>query len=67
MLTRAAPAQVLRVLVRLFEAPGVSVDYVSVCQCLMFLNDAPAVAAQLEKLIGGSEARSPAMSLRRQP
>ena len=46
-------------LVRLFEAPGVSVDHLSVCQCLMFLNDAPAVAAQLEKLISGSEARPP--------
>jgi len=48
---------VLRVLVRLFEAPGVAADPVSVCQCLMFLNDAPAVAALLERLIGGSEAR----------
>ena len=35
-------------------------DYVSVCQCLMFLDDAPAAAALLERLIEGSEARASA-------
>ncbi len=45
-------------LVRLYEAAGVGTDHVSVCQCLMFLDDAPAVAALLTKLIEGSEARA---------
>jgi 26S proteasome regulatory subunit N2 len=49
---------VLRVLVRLYQESGAAADHVSVCQCLMFLNDAPAVAALLEKLICGSEARA---------
>jgi 26S proteasome regulatory subunit N2 len=52
-------AQVLRVLVKLYEAAGVSTDYVSVCQCLMFLDDAPGAAALLERLISGGEARVP--------
>jgi 26S proteasome regulatory subunit N2 len=50
---------VLRVLVKLYETAGVSTDYVSVCQCLMFLDDAPGAAALLERLISGGEARVP--------
>jgi 26S proteasome regulatory subunit N2 len=50
--------QVLRVLVKLYEAAGGNTDYVSVCQCLMFLDDAPGAAALLERLISGSEARA---------
>jgi 26S proteasome regulatory subunit N2 len=51
-------SQVLRVLVKLYEAAGGNTDYVSVCQCLMFLDDAPAAAALLERLISGNEARA---------
>ena len=51
------PSQVLRVLVKLYEQAAAGTDYVSVCQCLMFLDDAPAAAALLERLIDGSEAR----------
>ena len=47
----------LRVLVKLYEQAAAGTDYVSVCQCLMFLDDAPAAAALLERLIEGSEAR----------
>jgi 26S proteasome regulatory subunit N2 len=47
----------LRVLVKLYEQAAAGTDFVSVCQCLMFLDDAPAAAALLERLIDGSEAR----------
>jgi 26S proteasome regulatory subunit N2 len=50
-------SQVLRVLVTLYEQAAAGTDFVSVCQCLMFLDDAPAAAALLERLIDGSEAR----------
>ena len=50
----------LRLLVKLYEAAAAGADYVSVCQCLMFLDDAPAAAALLERLIEGSEARASA-------
>eukprot|EP00058_Branchiostoma_floridae_P007904 XP_002593392.1 hypothetical protein BRAFLDRAFT_261728 [Branchiostoma floridae] len=46
--------KMLRVLVRLYlhlEIP----DYINVCQCLIFLDDASAVAEILEKLIKGTE------------
>lgn len=49
--------KVLRVLVKLYEQAAAGADYVSVCQCLMFLDDAPAAAALLERLIDASEAR----------
>jgi 26S proteasome regulatory subunit N2 len=45
---------VLRLLVRLAEASP-SPDWVEVCQCLMFLDDAPRVAAILARLIDGGE------------
>ncbi|GBF90265.1 26S proteasome non-ATPase regulatory subunit 1-like [Raphidocelis subcapitata] len=46
--------QVLRLLVRLAEATP-SPDWVEVCQCLMFLDDAPRVADILARLIDGPE------------
>jgi 26S proteasome regulatory subunit N2 len=45
---------VLRLLVRLAEESP-SPDWVEVCQCLMFLDDAPRVAAILGRLVEGSE------------
>ena len=45
-------------LVKLYEQAAAGTDFVSVCQCLMFLDDAPAAAALLERLIDGSEARA---------
>jgi len=46
--------QVLRVLVRLYETQSVQPNYLSMCQCLMFLDDADRVAAILTKLVEGS-------------
>jgi len=46
--------QVLRLLIRLYEASSAP-NWVEICQCLMFLDDAPEVAKILEKLISGSE------------
>jgi len=43
--------EVLRVLVRLYETSGVEPDYVSVCQCLMFLEDPGGVAKVLHGLL----------------
>ena len=58
LLTRPrVSSQVLRVLVKLYEQAAAGTDCVSVCQCLMFLDDAPAAAALLERLIDGSEVR----------
>jgi hypothetical protein len=49
--------QVLRLLIRLYEECE-QPDYVVICQCLMFLDDAPEVAKILNKLISsGSEVR----------
>ncbi|XP_064639152.1 26S proteasome non-ATPase regulatory subunit 1-like [Lineus longissimus] len=45
---------VLRVLVKLYMGLAVP-DYISVCQCLIFLDDPQAVADILEKLVKGSE------------
>lgn len=50
----ARTSQVLRLLVRLAEASP-SPDWVEVCQCLMFLDDAPRVAGILGRLVEGSE------------
>ena len=48
------PSQVLSTLVRLYQqAP--SPDLASICQCLMFLNDAAAVADILLNLLKGSQ------------
>ena len=43
--------QVLRVLVRLYETMDVQPNYLNMCQCLMFLDDADGVAAILNKLV----------------
>ncbi len=52
----SSTGQVLRLVIRLYE--GVEQpDWVDVCQCLMFLDDAPEVARILHSLIGGSEVR----------
>eukprot|EP00879_Flechtneria_rotunda_P005574 GHRR01005868.1.p1 GENE.GHRR01005868.1~~GHRR01005868.1.p1 ORF type:complete len:994 (+),score=408.14 GHRR01005868.1:347-3328(+) len=45
--------QVLRMLIRLYE-DTFEPQYVVICQCLMFLDDAPEVAKILTKLINGS-------------
>jgi 26S proteasome regulatory subunit N2 len=46
---------VLRLLIRLYEECD-QPDYVVICQCLMFLDDAPEVAKILNKLLSsGSE------------
>jgi hypothetical protein len=48
-------SQVLRLLIRLYEECE-QPDYVVICQCLMFLDDAPEVAKILNKLLSsGSE------------
>ena len=44
----------LRLLIRLYESAPTS-DWVSICQCLMFLDDAPEVAKILHNLLKGSE------------
>lgn len=53
---RSLPWQVLRLLIKLYESVE-SPDWVSICQCLMFLDDAAEVAKILERLIKGSEVR----------
>jgi hypothetical protein len=45
--------QVLQLLIRLYEDCP-EPDYVVICQCLMFLDDAPGVAKILNKLISSS-------------
>ncbi len=52
----------LRLLIRLYESVE-SPDWVSICQCLMFLDDAAEVAKILERLLKGSEVRSRASVL----
>ncbi len=47
--------QVLRLLIELYEGVP-NPDFDVVCQCLMFLDDAPEVARILERLLRGSEA-----------
>jgi 26S proteasome regulatory subunit N2 len=49
---------VLRLLIRLYEGVE-SPDWVSIAQCLLFLDDAPEVAKILNRLLRGSEARRP--------
>lgn len=45
----------LRLLIKLYEATP-SPDWVDICQCLMFLDDAPEVAKIISTLFRGSEA-----------
>ena len=49
-------AQVLRLLIRLYEGVE-SPDWVSIAQCLLFLDDTPEVAKILNRLLRGSEVR----------
>ena len=44
-------------LIRLYESSPAP-DYVDICQCLMFLDDAPEVAKILNNLLTGTEVRS---------
>lgn len=46
--------QVLRLLIRAYTA-ATNPDYVEICQCLMFLDDAPEVASILDKLLRGDQ------------
>jgi hypothetical protein len=50
--------QVLRLLIRLYEECD-QPDYVVICQCLMFLDDAPEVAKILNKLLSSGSEVSP--------
>lgn len=50
--------QVLRLLVRLYESVS-QPDWASICQCLMFLDDAPEVAKILGKLLNGTQVAPP--------
>mmetsp|Transcript_32576 Transcript_32576/g.103783 ORF Transcript_32576/g.103783 Transcript_32576/m.103783 type:complete len:1598 (-) Transcript_32576:13-4806(-) len=54
VVSREFRQRVLRVLVKLYESVA-SPDYVSVCQCLMFLDDPSGVAKILDKLLHGDE------------
>ncbi|GIL83332.1 hypothetical protein Vretimale_11311 [Volvox reticuliferus] len=47
--------QVLRLVIRLYESVDAP-DWVDICQCLMFLDDAPEVARILNKLLQGGQA-----------
>ena len=47
--------QVLRVVVRMYETMAGEPNYLNMCQCLMFLDDADGVAAILTKLVKGAE------------
>lgn len=47
--------KVLRSLVNMYKDSGAKSDYVSVCTCLMFLDDANSVATILDDLILGTE------------
>jgi hypothetical protein len=46
--------QVLRLLIKLYESSD-KPDWVSIAQCLMFLDDAPEVAKILDRLLKGNE------------
>lgn len=48
--------QVLRLLVKLYEGAPVP-DWLSICQCLMFLDDALEVAKIFDRLLRGSQVR----------
>ncbi len=52
----ARAVQVLRLVIRLYETVQ-SPDWVDICQCLMFLDDAPEVARILNRLLQGGEVR----------
>lgn len=51
--------QVLRLLIKLYESVD-NPDWASICQCLMFLDDAAEVAKILARLLKGSQVRLPA-------
>lgn len=53
--------QVLQLLIRLYEDCS-EPDYTVICQCLMFLDDAPGVAKILNKLISSSSGVSTSSS-----
>ena len=53
-LSDTVTAQVLRLLVKLYEAAP-EPDWASICQCLMFLDDGPEVAKIFDRLLRGSE------------
>lgn len=44
----------LRLLIKLYESVE-RPDWVNICQCLLFLDDAPEVAHILDRLLKGSE------------
>jgi hypothetical protein len=48
--------QVLRVLVKIYQGQP-NPDYLSICQCLMFLDDSSTVATILDELIKGDKVR----------
>lgn len=50
-------SQVLCLLVKIYQRLP-SPDYLSICQCLMFLNEPDTVATILEKLLSGSKVLS---------
>ncbi|KAG1657731.1 hypothetical protein FOA52_011993 [Chlamydomonas sp. UWO 241] len=54
VVSREFRQQVLRLLIRLYEAVP-SPDYVDICQCLMFLDDSTEVAVIVNKLLRGSK------------
>ncbi|KAG2454480.1 hypothetical protein HYH02_001498 [Chlamydomonas schloesseri] len=54
IISRDFRQQVLRLVIRLYETVE-QPDWVDICQCLMFLDDAPEVAKILNRLITGSE------------
>ena len=43
-------------LIKLYEGAAVP-DWLSICQCLMFLDDAPEVAKIFDRLLRGSQVR----------
>ncbi|EFJ47427.1 26S proteasome regulatory complex [Volvox carteri f. nagariensis] len=54
IVSREFRQQVLRLVIRLYESVP-SPDWLDICQCLMFLDDAPEVARILNKLLQGGE------------
>jgi hypothetical protein len=49
-----SPPQVLRLLIGLYK-DSAEPDWAEICQCLMFLDDAPQVAAILQRLVAGNQ------------
>ena len=61
ILTPCVYWQVLRLLIKLYESVD-NPDWASICQCLMFLDDAAEVAKILARLLKGSQVRLPALA-----